>query len=345
MLFPLALIGPAYQTTPVAPGAKVATAAFAITSSKSLVGVHAICIAAAPTGDRIACGMENNSIRIIDAVTRQTVKTLEGHTRPVQAIAWSPDGRYIASGDERAKIYVWDTKTWTRVKDISGHTKQIQWLDFNATTTQLLSTGQDDDMKVWVLADTKKEKLNIPGGGANFYGGKFIGKTNDIAVATLQQGARLYTASKTMKGWLTGHGGRGILAVSYNPAGTRAVTAGRDNDTALFDTKSSARLGYFKGHEDWVISSIFSPNGKWVVTSSSDRTVRVWNPNNFKEVLKLDNQKAIGSPLVFTADGKYLITVDIGDNLVIHQLNPSQGGSAAKSGATKPVRKRTKRGG
>lgn len=305
------------------------SAAFGVAGSRAMVGVRAVSMSAAPTGSRVALGMEDNTIRIIDAATRQTIKVLEGHTRPVQAIAWSPDGNRIASGDERAKIYLWNTKTWVRAAEISGHTRPIQYLDFNSASNQLASTGHDDVVKVWDLNSLKKERINLPGGGANFYGAKFIGKTNDLGIATLQQGSRLYTAQKTMRGWLTAHGGQGALAVDFNPAATWALSAGRDNTASLFDMKTMRRMGSFRGHEDWVVSAVFSPNGQWVVTSSSDRTVRVWNPRTFQPVAKFDDQKAVGSPLVFTGDGKYLLTVDISDNVMVHTLNPAQAPVAA----------------
>ncbi|MCC7433735.1 MAG: WD40 repeat domain-containing protein [Methanoregulaceae archaeon] len=332
----LAFSGVAQTPAPVAVG-------FGMAASRPMLGVRAVSMAAAPTGSRVALGMEDNTIRIIDAATRQTVKVLQGHTRPVQAIAWSRDGTRIASGDERAKIYLWNTKTWARTAEISGHTRPIQNLDFNAASNQLVSTGQDDVVKIWDLKDLKRERIILPGNGANYYGAKFIGKTNDVGIATLQQGSRLYTAQKTMRGWLTAHGGQGALAVDFNPAATRALSAGRDNNASLFDMKSMQRLGNFKGHEDWVVNAIFSPNGRWVVTSSSDRTVKVWNPFNYQPVATIPEQKSVGSPLVFTADGKYLLTVDIADNVVVHVMNPVQAPvttAPAKAKAKKSVKKR-----
>ncbi len=343
MILATTLLLAASQGSTAAPGTK--PPAFSITASRALVGLHATAFASAPTGNRIACTMEDNSLRIIDAATRQTVKNLQGHKRQPLAVAWSPDGRWIATGDDSARIYLWDTKTWTKVKEIVAHTRPIQALDFNSKSTELISTGQDDIVKIWQLNDMKKEHMSLQGGGANLYGARFMGKTNAFAMGTLQQGARIYTEQKTMKGWYSGHGSQGVMAVEFNPLATRAVTSGRDNNAGLFDTKNQQRLGYFKGHEDWVMNAIFSPNGKYVVTSSTDRSVRVWNPNNFAQVLKLDDQKGVGSPLAFTADGKYLVTVDLSDNLVIHTMNPPQGPGSAAKAAPKKVIKKKRRGG
>ena len=36
-------------------------------------------------------------------------------------------------------------------------------------------------------------------------------------------------------------------------------------------------LGEFPGHEDWVTSVSFSPNGQTLATGSRDKTARLWN--------------------------------------------------------------------
>lgn len=346
MLIPALLL--AFQGGGAAPApATTATAkpAFGIALSKPMLGVRPISMASAPTGHQVALGLEDTTIRIVDAATRQTQKTLQGHKTTVQAIAWSPNGRWIASGDEKANVYIWDTKTWTRIHSIVAHTRPIQALDFNADSSQLLTTGQDDFVKIWDLKNLKKEKISLPGAGANFYGAKFIGKSNDFAMATLQQGARLYTAQKTMRGWLTGHGNMGSMYVDFNPAASLAVTAGRDNRASLYDVKKMARIGSLKGHEDWVMAAVFAPNGKWIATSSTDRTVRVWDVKSYAQVVLLPEQKAVGSPVLFTRDGRYLLTADIADNLVVHTLNPPQGPTQPAKAPAKGKGGKKRRGG
>jgi hypothetical protein len=55
----------------------------------------------------------------------------------------------------------------------------------------------------------------------------------------------------------------------------------------------------------------------------------------------LENQSAVGSPIAFTNDGKYLLTANIDDFLQINALNPAQPAPAEKVVPAKkaPVKK------
>lgn len=307
-----------------------AQAPFTVTPKKVLQGLRALAFATSPTGSKFAATMEDRTVRIIDASTNQTIKVLEGHPVPAYAIAWSRDGAYIATGDESARIFIWDTRTWKRVKEMRTHIRGIQALSFNSPRTMLISTGKDDVVKVYDVASSK-ELHSILGKGSNFYSATFIDKTNDFGVGILGYGGRIYNAGTgQVQKLLTGHGDQGVFDIDFNAAGTRAVTAGRDANAAIWDVKGAIRLNYLKGHTDWVVHSKFTPSGKYVATSSSDRTVRFYNAANFQASGVLEEQTSVGSPLCFTADGKYLITVSLDDYIQINSVNPPQPGVAEK---------------
>lgn len=287
-----------------------------------LQGQRGLAFAPSPSGSRFAATMEDKTIRIIDAATSETVKVLEGHPVPAYGVAWSADGAYIASGDESARIFIWDTRTWKKVREMRTHQRGIQSLSFNYPRTLLVSTGKDDVVKVWDVP-TGKELQSIPGKGLNFFGAKFKAKTNDFGVGFLGAGARFYSApTGKVMGFLTGHDNQGVLALDFNAAGTLASTGGKDANGAIWDLKSGKRLNYLRGSGDWVVQTSFSPNGAFVATSSPDRTVRLFNARSYQQVVKLEDQSAVGSPLCFTSDGKYLVTVNFDDYIQVHSLKP-----------------------
>jgi WD40 repeat protein len=213
---------------------------------------------------------------------------------------------------------------------MTGHTRGIQDLSFNYPRTMLVSTGKDDVVKVW-NPDSGKCVATVPGNGANFYSATFQGKLSEFGVGILGPGAREYNGNGKEDGFYVDPSSQGVFDIAFNPAGTRAVTAGRDGKAILWDAKTRKKLGTMYGHSDWVVHCAFSPNGQWIATSGDDRTVRIWNPYTCKQVAQLDDQQAVGSPICWTADGKYLITVNFSDFLEINSVTPAQAGG---SGAT-----------
>lgn len=317
------------------------TAPLAITGTKTLVGVRVVALAAAPTGNRIAVATEDNQIRIIDAATRTTIKTLTGHPQPARALAWSHDGSMLASGDDSARIFIWKTATWTKAVEGRPHTKAIQALTFNKAGTLLLSTGNDDRVLVFPVGSLKKPNVEYLGRGMNLYGAKFFPNSNAIGVGTLSNGAKTFDAKGNLLMTYVGHDNQGSLDADFNSNGTWLVSAGRDNRVGLFEMKTAKRIGYYKGHTDWVTSAQFTPNGKYVVSASSDRTVNIWNPYNFATVASIADSSMIGSPIAITGSGMYLATADSADNLRIHTLSQSVAAVATKATPTKaPVKKK-----
>lgn len=287
---------------------------FVFANPSVAVGQRAIAMAAAPKGSKVVVTFENNTVRIIDTKTHQTVKALVGHPAPAYAAAWSPNGKLIATGDESARVFIWDAASGKKVRTLRDHLKGIQALSFNSASTMLISTGKDDAINVYTLSDGKKVK-SILGKGANLYGGLFVGKTNNILCGTLGKGAMAYKSNGQALYALGGHGGQGVWEAAINPAGTLLASAGRDGTVGIWSTKTKQRLNSLQGHKDWVLHVLFTPNGKYVITSSVDGTVRAWNPINYKQVAMLEGQAMVGSPICLTADGKTLLTVSVNDSL------------------------------
>jgi len=311
-------------------------AAVTVSLVTKVEGLHPLAFAPSPTGSKVAMTLENKDVRIVDAATRQTIRTLTGHHEPPYAVAWSKDGAFIATGDESARIFIWNALTGERMKTIIGHIRGIQCLSFNRTHTLLASTGKDDVLNVWSIPAGKKV-AEIDGKGANLYSGCFDPKVDNLLlVGMLSGGAKTYAITsdgakaKSVMDFTEPYGAEhNVLDCNWSDDGTKAVTAAKDDLAVLWNMKTGKKLGSFRGHTDWVVHSVFSPNGNLIATSSSDRTVKVWETSNFEPVTTIENEGAVGAPLCFTSDGKFLLTTGVDDGLEVYSVTPSQGGSAA----------------
>ena len=314
-----------------------------ITTSAVIDYLHPVAFAPAPTGSKVLVCMEDGSVRVMDAKTHQTVKILARHLQPAYAAAWSKDGLYVATGDETARIFLESPVSGAKIREYRTHTKGIEKLSFNITREYLISTGKDDQINVYDLnKDSKKEAHKILGKGANFYGATFSPTLPyTFSTGILGPGGRCYDCvSCKQTGFLTTGDSQGVFDIGYNPSGTRIVTAGKNGEADVFDAKTFKKLGGLKGHQDFVMYTAVSPNGKLIATASTDRSVKIWNAYTMSKVAELPNENTVGSPVCFTADGNSLVTVNDSGYLQFNTITPSQAGTDAPLVAKKTKRKR-----
>jgi WD40 repeat protein len=286
-----------------------------------------IALAAAPSGSTFAAAMEDGSVRIIDSKTHKTVRVLRTHVQPVYALAFSNSGKLLASGDESGRVWIENVVTGAAVRGYRRHTKGIQKLSFNAFDNILISTGKDDQINVYDLTSREpKEVRAILGHGENFYSAVFDPQSSrEFTVGMLGGGLREYDAmTGKVVNIMADPNGQGIWDLAYNPNGTREVTGGRDGDAIVWDTRTGLKLNSLKGHQDWVVSTAVSPNGRLAATASTDRTVKIWSMFSYGKIADLSDQCAVGSPLCFTSDGGSLISVTDTGFLQFNSLNPIQ---------------------
>jgi WD40 repeat protein len=89
--------------------------------------------------------------------------------------------------------------------------------------------------------------------------------------------------------------------------GTRLVTAGADNQARIWDAQTGRTVGILDGHLDQVQSAVFSPDGDHIVTTSFDKTARIWRV--FPTTRKLIDQAKQAVPRCLTLDQRKAISL------------------------------------
>jgi hypothetical protein len=86
------------------------------------------------------------------------------------------------------------------------------------------------------------------------------------------------------------------------------VTASRDRTARLWDAKSGREIARLQGHESWVESASFNPDGRRVVTASLDETARLWDAKNGREIARLQGHGDEVRSASFSPDGCRVVT-------------------------------------
>jgi len=115
----------------------------------------------------------------------------------------------------------------------------------------------------------------------------------------------------TMLGEQGGHR-EGVTCLAFDRTGEVLATGSWDNRIQLRSVESASVIATLKAHYGAVTSVVFSPNGRFMASSSRDGTVRIWNttPGDIgtEPVAVLERHSGVVSSVAYNHDGTLLAT-------------------------------------
>jgi WD40 repeat protein len=213
---------------------------------------------------------------------------IEAHDAELRSVAVSPNGRIVASAAYDKKIKLWSPQG-KLLRTLSGHTDGVVGLSFSPDSKYLASASHDRTLKIW-----------------------------NVETGTFQN--------------LEGHK-NGVNSVQFSPDGKTLVSGSSDTSIKLWSVNGDSLLTIpgceansapsCLGHRQGIQSTIFSPNGKTIVSAGEDKTIKFWDLKGHRQHEiqgckpqdKLKTQKpcpghdGIVMSLAFSPDGKRLVSV------------------------------------
>ncbi len=95
--------------------------------------------------------------------------------------------------------------------------------------------------------------------------------------------------------------------VAFSPDGNQVV-AKEDVSSILFDVHTGQKVCEFVGHLAYVTSVAFSPDGRYALTGSGDRTARLWDSGTCQQLRVFTDNASHVTAVAFSPDGKYILT-------------------------------------
>lgn len=254
------------------------------------------------------------TVRVWD-INNETEITHFTHDGAVFSVAFSPNGKYVASGGADGTVLVRDVLSEKEIFRRS-QSNGIFFVTFSLDSKQVVtaSCGLYKNgfctyslINIWDIV-TGQEILQLTHDGGNI-----------DSVSFSPNGQYLITAGdypdSTVRVWdlksgveishKTHEGGGSIQSVDISPDGQYIISASMwDNSARIWELHTGNEITQLT-HNDGVNSVAFSPDGKYVVTGSSDRTARVWDPFTGQEYARVTHDSLVHD-VVFSPNGIYV---------------------------------------
>ncbi|MDZ4836245.1 MAG: hypothetical protein SGJ27_20900 [Candidatus Melainabacteria bacterium] len=214
--------------------------------------------------------------------------------------------RKLASAAGFAGLYGGSKKAIEVVRMV-GHAGWIKALDFSSDGNKVLSSSQDNSIRLW-----------NPNSGKEI--GKFEGHEDDVnCVIFSPSGSNALSggSDKTVRLWdidqgtelkkFEGHTNL-VTCVAFSESGSRVASGSYDGTVRIWDTSTGKQVKQLEGNLGTVRALAFTPDGDQIVSGGTDKTVTLWNINTGAVVRKFSGHKNEISSLAISQDGNKILS-------------------------------------
>eukprot|EP01103_Thecamoeba_quadrilineata_P017580 TRINITY_DN6306_c0_g1_i1.p1 TRINITY_DN6306_c0_g1~~TRINITY_DN6306_c0_g1_i1.p1 ORF type:complete len:307 (+),score=45.61 TRINITY_DN6306_c0_g1_i1:26-946(+) len=235
----------------------------------------------------------NPHIRFFDIPTNNPspVQSYDGHTTNVTSVGFQKDGKWMYTGSEDGTIKIWDLRASGAQREYQCGSA-VNMVTLHPNQAELISGDQNGTIRVWDLVGNQCSREVVPDG--------------EVAIRSVS------VASD----------GSGVVAAN-NRGNCFVWRPPSQNDLSNFTLQQN-----FEAHQAYVLRVLYSPDCKYVATTSSDHSVKIWSVGadgklNFSKAL-CGHQRWVWD-CVFSADSAYLVTAS--SDQVVRLWDLAQGDS------------------
>ncbi len=190
-------------------------------------------------------------------------------------VGWM-DGSTIQLQKDNGLLEIWDVETRRLISSWApGHPDLSNALDaFSKDHQKLALTDNRNRIQVWEVNSGRLIQTIVPNDGVDVI--DFSPDGNTI-IAISQSTATFFNANTGERIGPAINANTKIEAVyDFSPDGTMIVVPNFSNELALYEIQTGRLLRTFSGHNGPINSVRFLPDGKTMVSASSDKTLKLW---------------------------------------------------------------------
>jgi len=234
------------------------------------------CCAAQRQPGLVATAAEGGAVELWDVVAGGRRRRFQA-TDDLWSCSLSPDARAVAVGCEDGTLQLFDCHEKKAAGSCRGHTDVVLCCQFSFDGSLLASGSFDKTVRLWDAADLSER--GVLSGHSGWVQAVAFQRQQDLLASASEDGTvRVWNvASGESTLTLQGAGGA-INCVTWSPADAAHLACGGASGTlSMWDVETELDFLTLKGHTSAVSACDLSNDGQLLLSSSWDKTVRVWD--------------------------------------------------------------------
>jgi WD40 repeat protein/serine/threonine protein kinase len=287
-------------------------------------------VAFSPDGRTAISGGKDTTAVLWDVRTGDIIRRFTEYENEIGEVAFSPDGRNILAGGNAADspIIQWNIETGQVIRRFEGPEGPVGGIEFLPDGSAFLSRSDDGVFILWDFETgdiVRQANINLD----EITGGL-------LAWAISPDGLTAVTGDESF-GIILWDLSTGELLGRYEiPGGVNAVTFYPDNNGTVLvsslgtdslvtlDLQTGQLSDSLKGHSDAIFDVAMMSNGRYAVTASQDKTVRLWELDRGHVIRRFAPPGALAFEVDLSPDGRTALSASTNGTVTLWDVDTGE---------------------